>query len=187
MKFWCADSYFHTCWVNGGVSNQLTNLAISALNKLLIAMKGMLEEAVPYYEKALKNWKAVFGADSREVAIGLNNLAQLLQAQGKLDEAKPLIEEAISIGERALGRDHPDVATWLNKPRCVVAGAGQVGRDDAAPSKGSLYPQKGLGKSTSGFDGPKIGDHIPLKVSTKLEKVKRLKVEVPKPFQRQAL
>ena len=46
--------------------------------------QGKLDEALPYYEQALAIRKKVYGEEHPKVAIGLNNLAQLLQAQASV-------------------------------------------------------------------------------------------------------
>ena len=43
-------------------------------------------------------------------AIGLNNLADLLQATNRLAEAEPLMRRALAIDETSYGPDHPNVA-----------------------------------------------------------------------------
>ena len=48
------------------------------------------------------------------MAIGLNNLADLLQDTNRLDEAEPLYRRALAICEASYGPDHPNVAIGLN-------------------------------------------------------------------------
>ena len=55
-----------------------------------------------------------FGPDHPNVAIRLNNLAQLLQATNRLAEAEPLMRRALEIDEKRFGPDHPNVAIRLN-------------------------------------------------------------------------
>ena len=55
-----------------------------------------------------------YGPDHPNVAIRLNNLAELLQATNRMAEAEPLYRRALAIAERSYGPDHPDVATDLN-------------------------------------------------------------------------
>jgi tetratricopeptide (TPR) repeat protein len=54
-----------------------------------------------------------FGQDHPNVAISLNNLAELYRAQGKYSEAEPLYKRALVIWEKVLGPDHPHIATVL--------------------------------------------------------------------------
>ncbi len=47
------------------------------------------------------------------MAMNLNNLALLYQAQGRYAEAEPLHKRALAIFEKALGPEHPDMALNL--------------------------------------------------------------------------
>ena len=60
-----------------------------------------------YSEKAL-------GPDHPDVAVSLNNLGQLYEAEGRYADAEPLFKRSLAIWEKALGPDHPDVAASLN-------------------------------------------------------------------------
>ena len=53
------------------------------------------------------------GAEHRDVANSLNNLAELYRAQGNYAQAEPLYQRALTIWEKALGPEHPQVATVL--------------------------------------------------------------------------
>ena len=53
--------------------------------------------------RALDIDEAGLGPDHPNVAIRLNNLAQLLQATNRLAEAEPLMRRALAIDERASG------------------------------------------------------------------------------------
>jgi tetratricopeptide (TPR) repeat protein len=64
--------------------------------------------------RALAIDEASYGKDHPRVAIGLNNLAQVLQATNRLAEAEPMIRRALAIDEASHGKDHPDVARDLN-------------------------------------------------------------------------
>jgi hypothetical protein len=50
----------------------------------------------------------VLGAEDRDTASSLNNLATLYQDQGKYEEAEPLYQRALTICERVLGLGHPN-------------------------------------------------------------------------------
>ena len=71
-------------------------------------------EAEPLLHRAQAIDEASYGPDHPDVAIDLNNLAQLLQATNRLGEAEPLIRRALAIDEASYGPDHPDVAIGLN-------------------------------------------------------------------------
>jgi tetratricopeptide (TPR) repeat protein len=64
--------------------------------------------------RALTTDGVAYGPEHPNVAIDLNNLAQLLQATNRLAEAEPLMRRALTIDEAAYGSEHPDVARDLN-------------------------------------------------------------------------
>ena len=64
--------------------------------------------------RALAIDETSYGSDHPNVAIRLNNLAQLLQATNRLADAEPLMRRALAIDEKSYGSDHPEVATDLN-------------------------------------------------------------------------
>ena len=61
--------------------------------------------------RALTIDEASYGADHPDVAIDLNNLAQLLQATHRLAEAEPLMRRALEVFIRSLGTEHPNSLT----------------------------------------------------------------------------
>ena len=65
-------------------------------------------------ERALAIWEKSLGPEHSDVALALNNLAALLDAQGSYVEARPLYERALAILGKALGPEHPSVANVLN-------------------------------------------------------------------------
>ncbi len=58
--------------------------------------------------RALKIVRAASGEDHPDVAIDLNNLAQLLQDTNHLTEAEPLMRDAVRILHASLGPEHPN-------------------------------------------------------------------------------
>ncbi len=76
--------------------------------------RGQYHTAEPLMRRALHIDELSFGNDHPEVAICLNNLAQLLQATNRLAEAEPLMRRALDIDEISFGHDHPEVARDLN-------------------------------------------------------------------------
>jgi tetratricopeptide (TPR) repeat protein len=49
-----------------------------------------------------------------DVAMSLNNLASLYEAQGRYPDAEPLYKQSLAILEKLLGKDHPNIATSLS-------------------------------------------------------------------------
>ena len=72
---------------------------------------GPYSHAEPLYVRALSIYEEQLGPTHPDVAIDLNNLALLYQAQGKHGQAEPLMRRALSILEQALGQDHPNTQT----------------------------------------------------------------------------
>ena len=54
------------------------------------------------------------GENHLNVALSLNNLAELYFCQGKYSEAEPLYIQAVEIAERVLGENHPDTVKYRN-------------------------------------------------------------------------
>lgn len=76
--------------------------------------QGQYDRAVVAAKKALQVAEKAVGPNHPDVAMSLNNLAELYRAQGQYELAKPLHKRALTIREQALGPDHPLVATSLN-------------------------------------------------------------------------
>jgi tetratricopeptide (TPR) repeat protein len=66
---------------------------------VLLATKALYAEAEPLMRRALAIDKKTYGPDHPNVAIRLNNLAQLLQDTGRLTEAETLMRQALAIDE----------------------------------------------------------------------------------------
>ena len=59
------------------------------------------------------------------MALSLNDLAALYNAQGRYAEAEPLYKRALAIREKALGPAHPDVATSLENMAALYRNTGR--------------------------------------------------------------
>jgi len=75
--------------------------------------KGIYVEAERLSRRSLAIEEGI-DPNSSEVAIRLNNLAQLLKDTNRLAEAEPLMRRALKIDEDSFGQDHPNVAIRLN-------------------------------------------------------------------------
>ena len=71
-------------------------------------------EAEPLLQRALQIREKLFGAEHPDVAMSLNDLAGLYQAQGRYAQAEPLLQRALQIREKLFSAEHPDVAMSLN-------------------------------------------------------------------------
>ena len=81
---------------------------------LLLWRQGRHQEAEPLLRRALTLDESLLGLDHTQVAVRLNNLAQLFQDTDRLGEAEILMQRALEIWERTRGPWHPHVATALN-------------------------------------------------------------------------
>jgi tetratricopeptide (TPR) repeat protein len=79
---------------------------------LYLSAKGLYTEAEPLIRRSLEIEETI-APSSYEVAIRLNNLAQLLQATNRWTEAEPLMRRALKIDEDSFGPDHPNIAIGL--------------------------------------------------------------------------
>ncbi|MCL5096136.1 MAG: tetratricopeptide repeat protein [Candidatus Omnitrophica bacterium] len=61
--------------------------------------------------KALAASSRRFGPEHPNVALSLNNLAELYRDQGRYEEAEPLYTQALEIAEQTLGQSHPTTKT----------------------------------------------------------------------------
>ncbi len=109
-------------------ATSLDNLATLYINQ------GRYTDAEPLYKEALEIRKkqirnnyfriiSIFDSLPREkqlgdnypdIAISLNNLAELYQSQGRYSEAEPLLKEALAIDKKQLGDNDPATAASLN-------------------------------------------------------------------------
>ncbi|MEM7014772.1 MAG: tetratricopeptide repeat protein [Verrucomicrobiota bacterium] len=69
-----------------------------------------------------------FGPDHPNVAIRLNNLAQLLKATNRMDQAEEPMQRALAILVRSLGAEHPNSKTVA---RNFIGLLQELGRDEA--------------------------------------------------------
>ena len=73
---------------------------------MLYDNQGRYAEAEPLYKRALAIYEQELGPDYAEVAISLNNLAELYDHQGRARRPSRSTSEALAIYE-ALGPDQP--------------------------------------------------------------------------------
>jgi tetratricopeptide (TPR) repeat protein len=69
--------------------------------------------------------EAALGPNHPEVAIDLNNLAELYRTQGKYAEAEPLYQRSFDIMRRRFGLKHRQTRTVLNNYVIMLEKLGQ--------------------------------------------------------------
>ncbi|MBW8035331.1 MAG: tetratricopeptide repeat protein [Planctomycetes bacterium] len=105
----------------------------------------------PLLRRLLSINEASFGPDHPDVALSLNNLAQLLQDTNRLDEAEPLMRRALAIDEASFGADHPAVATRLNNLASLLQDTNRL--DEAEPL---IRRALAIDETSFGLDHPKV-------------------------------
>jgi tetratricopeptide (TPR) repeat protein len=98
--------------VKAGIGQPTSRLA--GMLGLFLKEKSLWPEAELFARLALEIDEQTLEPDHPNVAIRLNNLAQLLQDTNRLSEAEPLMRRALEIDEKSYGPAHPEVATDLN-------------------------------------------------------------------------
>ncbi len=74
---------------------------------------GRLDEAEPFFSKALAIRERELGPSHPDVALSLVGLAGVLHLRGEIRQAGPLYQRALAVQEGALGPNHPDVGETL--------------------------------------------------------------------------
>ena len=120
----------------------------------LAALKaGKFDEAQKALERALEIRRQILGVRHPDVAVSLNNLAELYRVQGRVNDAQPLFEHALAIREETLGKDHPDVAQSLNNLALIYE---QLGKTKLAET---LYQRaRGIVETGLGQDHPDLAN-----------------------------
>ncbi|HVH98391.1 MAG TPA: tetratricopeptide repeat protein [Enhygromyxa sp.] len=89
------------------------------------AMQGRYDEARPYFQRSVELERAR-NDSSGELAINLENLAELELLDGDRNRARELFDEAHALRVRLLGDQHPDTARSLIKLGRLELEAGQA-------------------------------------------------------------
>jgi eukaryotic-like serine/threonine-protein kinase len=87
---------------------------------------GRYADAEPNLRNALALRRAALPAGHLDIAISLNDLAVVLEAQNKLAEAEPLFREALAIARAALPAGHPDIGATLNNLAALLHGRNKL-------------------------------------------------------------
>ncbi len=87
---------------------------------------GSFDQALTFYQKALKIKEAKLGTDHPSTAATYNNMALVYKAKGDLDKALEFYQKDLKISEAKLGTDHPDTATTYNNMAVVYRAKGDL-------------------------------------------------------------
>ena len=104
-----------------------------------------MAEAEPLMRRALSIDEKSFGPEHPNVAIRLNNLAQLLQDTNRLAEAEPLMRRALAIDEKSLGPEHPNVARDLNNLAQLLQATNRLAEAEPLMRRALAIDEKSLG------------------------------------------
>jgi tetratricopeptide (TPR) repeat protein len=107
------------------------------------------------FRRALKISEATYAPDHPEVAIRVNNLGGVLEAQGDLDGAKKAHQRALQIDEAAFGPDDPKVAIRVNNLGSVLQAEG-----DLDGAKKAFQRALKIDETTYGPDHPKVAIYV---------------------------
>jgi tetratricopeptide (TPR) repeat protein len=87
------------------------------------------------------------GPHHPNVAIDLNNLAQLLKVTKRFEEAEPLYWRALAICENALGSEHPDTARILSNLADLCTTQGRYAQAEPFHRRAVVIVEKSLGQN----------------------------------------
>ena len=121
----------------------------TAWEKYMDAAKAAFDRGeYPEAEKQLLialNEAEKFKEQDPRLAISLNALGMVYDAQGKYAKAEPHYRRALAIREKALGPDHPDVATSLNNLAALSYAQGKYAEAEPHFRRALAIQEKALG------------------------------------------
>ena len=120
---------------------------LSALNTQVrkLYAEGKYAEAIPLALRAVTITEKKLGANHPDVAIGLNNLAELYRTQGHTGEAEVLYKRALSISEKALGPNHLNVASSLSNLALLYDAQGRYAEAEPLAKRSLSITEEALG------------------------------------------
>jgi tetratricopeptide (TPR) repeat protein/transcriptional regulator with XRE-family HTH domain len=113
------------------------------------------EQAMPFYQRALRVFEQTVGPDHPEVGASLSKLAFLYRSQGKLKQAEALFQRAVSLLQRTLGLEHREVIYPLS-------GLATVYREQGLYAQAELLYQQALRirEQTLGPEHPEVAGSL---------------------------
>ena len=128
-----------------GGENEVSDLLNAAGLRLL--NEAQFSDAEPMMRRALEIAEQSYGPSHPEVAIRLNNLAQLLQDTNRLSEAEPLMRRALEIDEQSYGLSHPDVAIVLNNLASLLQATNRLAEAEPLMRRALAIDEQSYGPS----------------------------------------
>lgn len=125
------------------MSVEESNALLDRINRLYTS--GSYAQAVPLASRYAEAMKARHGAGSKEYAVALNNVAQLLQNANRLAEAEPVMRRALAVYQSALGTQHPDVAGALSNLAQLLKHTGRFAEAEPLFRRALAIYEKQLG------------------------------------------
>jgi CHAT domain-containing protein/Tfp pilus assembly protein PilF len=116
---------------------------------LRLARAGKYDEARPTGERALEIRERVLGLEHQDVAVSLNNLANIYFAKGDYARAEPLYKRAQAIREKILGPEHPDIGYSLNNLASIYQRIGDYDKAEPLYLRALAIGEKALGPEHS--------------------------------------
>ena len=110
-------------------------------------IKDAEREAEPLYQSSLAIRQKALGENHPDVALSLNNLAELYRNQGRYDQAEPLLQRSLAIREKALGKNHPDIAQSLNNLAALYYSQGHYNQAEPHLQRSLAIHEKTLGEN----------------------------------------
>ena len=106
---------------------------------------GRHREALPLAARSLFICEEMLGSEHLEVALSLNNLAEIYRTLGRYKKAEPLYLRSRNIFVNALGPDHPRTATSFNNVASCLNAQGRYGEAEPLYRKALEINERVLG------------------------------------------
>ena len=141
---------------------------------LLCATRAQYAEAESFYRLAVGSAEIIYGECHPQLAIRLDNLAEVLRMTNHLPEAEQIYRRALSIVESCLGKDHLDVAIILSNLALLLQATNRL-----AEAEPLLRRSLEISEAALGTEHPKIANGLNnlgylLKVSNRFEEAEPL-------------
>jgi CHAT domain-containing protein/tetratricopeptide (TPR) repeat protein len=114
-----------------------------------LRQQGKYGEGIPLAERALAIYENVRGPEHTDVALALNNLAELYQKNGNFVKAESLYQRALAIYEKTVGPRHPATAATLNNLAVLYQVKGDYVKAELLFQRALAIGEKALGPQHS--------------------------------------